>query len=110
MPHEHPTIDLEAREPDRAGLFEAQRQSPSGSSGRADRTRSDSTHSSLFIETKLRAASAVRTLWDRTRRARKTPVLVLYTKGKPGGLIVVHQDDVAAVAVELTEENKGQPA
>jgi hypothetical protein len=27
--------------------------------------------------------------------------LVLYTKGKPGGLIVVHQDDLATVAVEL---------
>jgi hypothetical protein len=27
--------------------------------------------------------------------------LILYAKGKPGGLIVVHQDDLAAVAVEL---------
>ncbi len=53
----------------------------------------------------MRAASAVRNLWERTRdRARgerKTPVLVLFAKGKPGGLIVVHQDDLAAVAAEL---------
>jgi hypothetical protein len=93
------------REQNAAGLFGAKRQPLSGSSGRADRTRSDSTHPSLFIETKLQAASAVRTLWDQTRdRARresKRPVLVLYAKGKPGGLIVVHQDDLAAVAVEL---------
>jgi hypothetical protein len=58
-----------------------------------------------FIETRLRAASAVRTLWERTRysarRERKTPVLILYAKGKPGGLVIVHQDDLAAVAGEL---------
>jgi hypothetical protein len=28
-------------------------------------------------------------------------VHILYAKGKPGGLIVVHQDDLAAVAAEL---------
>jgi hypothetical protein len=50
------------RERNAAGLFGAQRQSLSGSSGRADRTRSDSTHPSLFIETKFQAASTVRTL------------------------------------------------
>ncbi len=93
------------RERDGAGLFGARRQPGSGSSGRADQTRSDSTHERLFIETKLRAASAVRSLWERTReharRESKTPVLVLYAKGKPGGLIVAHQDDIAAVAAEL---------
>jgi hypothetical protein len=95
------------RERDGAGLFGARRQPGSGSSGRADQTRSDSTHERLYIETKLRAASSVRSLWERTReqarREGKTPVLVLYAKGKPGGLIVAHQDDVAAVAAELAQ-------
>jgi hypothetical protein len=72
-----------------AGLFGARRQPLSGSSGLPDRSCSDSTHGRLFIETKLEAASAVRTLWERTRaqarRERETPVLALYTKGKPGG-------------------------
>jgi hypothetical protein len=93
------------RERNAAALFGARRQPGSGSGGRDDETRSDSTHSRLFVETKLRAASSVRSLWEETReRARregKTPVLVLYAKGKPGGLIVVHQDDLATVAAEL---------
>jgi len=53
----------------------------------------------------MRAPAAVRSLWERTReRARregKTPVLVLYSMGKPGGLIVAHQDDVAVIAAEF---------
>jgi hypothetical protein len=93
------------RERNAAGLFGARRQPLSGSSGLPDRTCSDSTHERLFIESKLRAASAVRSLWEKTRdkaqRERKIPVLVLYAKRKPGGLIVVHQDDLAAVAAEL---------
>src|SRR5262249_21237592 len=83
----------------------ARRQPGSGSGGRADQTRSDSTHERLYVETKLRAASSVRRLWeetrDRARREGKTPVLVLFSKRKPGGLIVAHQDDLAAVAAEL---------
>jgi hypothetical protein len=93
------------RERDGAAVFGARRQPGSGSSGRADQTRSDSTHERLSIETKLRAASAVRGLWektrDRARREGKTPVLILYAKGKPGGLIVAHQDDIVAIAAEL---------
>lgn len=89
------------RERDAARLFGAERQPLSGSAGRADRSRSDSTHGRLFIETKLRASSSVRTLWDETRRrARlegKVPVLVLYAKGKPGGLVVCHEFDLAAL-------------
>jgi hypothetical protein len=80
------------REREAARLFGAERQPLSGSGGRADRTRSDSTHDRLFVECKMRAASAVRNLWERTRdRARgerQTPVLVLFAKGKPGALIV----------------------
>lgn len=99
------------RERDGAGLFGARRQLGSGSGGRADQTRSDSTHERLYIETKLRASSAVRSLWedtrDRARREGKTPVLVLFAKGKPGGLIVVHQGDLATVAAELARPDTG---
>jgi hypothetical protein len=91
------------RERDAARFFGAERQPLSGSGGGP--TCSDSTHDRLYIECKMRASSAVRNLWeqtrDRARKERKTPVLALYDKGKPGGLIVVHQDDLAAVAAEL---------
>ena len=99
------------RERDAARRFDAQRQVLSGSSGRGERSRSDSTHDRLFIETKLCASSAVRSLWEKTRelarRERKVPVLMLYAKGKPGGLIVVHEDDLGAVADELRAEQEG---
>ena len=92
-------------------MFGAKRQVLSGSSGREDSTRSDSTHPRLFIETKLRASAATRTLWEKTRglasRERKTPVLMLYSKGKPGALVVVHESHLAAVAAELAKEGLG---
>jgi hypothetical protein len=86
-------------------MFGARRKVLSGSSGRDDETRSDSTHPTLFIESKLRASTATRSLWDQTRvlarREGKTPVLMLFDKRKPGALVVVHQKDLAAVAAEL---------
>jgi hypothetical protein len=94
------------RERDTARLFGAERQVLSGSGGRGDRSRSDTTHDRLFIETNLRATSAVRSLGERTRdRARaerKTPVLALFDKRKHGALIVVHQVDLAAFVSSLT--------
>ena len=94
-----------ARERQAARLFGAQRQVGSGSGGRADQTRSDSTHSALFIETKLRASSAVRSLWEKTaamaKKERKTPVLAIFDKGKQGGLLVFHEDDLVKIAAEL---------
>jgi hypothetical protein len=93
------------RERDAANLFGSRRKVLSGSSGRDDETRSDSTHPTLFIETKLRAASATRTLWEQTkalaRREGKVPVLMLYGKGKQGALVVCHENDLAAVAAEM---------
>ena len=35
------------------------------------------------------------------RKEGKTPVLMLYAKGKPGGLVVCHTADLAKVAAEL---------
>ena len=46
-------------------------------------------------------------LWEETRdlarREHKAPVVILYTKGKQGGLIVVHESDIVAVAAELAQ-------
>jgi len=93
------------RERDDDAKFGARRKVLSGSSGRDDRTCSDSTHERLFTETKLRASSAVRSLWEKTRdlarKEGKTPVVILYDKHKQGGLIVVHEGDLLAVAREL---------
>jgi hypothetical protein len=101
------------RERDAARLFGATRQPGSGSCGLPDQTHSDSTHERLYIETKLRASSSVRTLWEKTaglaRREGKTPVLMLYAKGKTGGLVVVHEMHLAAVAAELKTAPAREP-
>jgi hypothetical protein len=93
------------RERQAARRFGAQRQPLSGSGGRSDQTKSDSTHDRLYIETKMRASSSVRTVWEKTaalaRREGKTPLLMLFTKNKAGGLIVCHETDLARVAAEL---------
>jgi hypothetical protein len=87
-----------------AALFGARRQVGSGSSGRDDRTQSDSTHPRLFVETKLRQAHAARSLHDevkaRARREGKVPVVVLVDKGRPGALVCVHTDDLADFLAE----------
>jgi hypothetical protein len=101
------------RERNAARLFGAERQPGSGSCGLPDRSRSDSTHDRLYIETKLRATSSVRTLWEKTsdlaRREGKTPLLMLYTKGKVGGLVVCHEMHLAAVAAELKTAPGAEP-
>lgn len=98
------------RERQAAALFGCRRNVCSGSSNRDDRDSSDSTHEWLYIETKTLAKTAVRTLWAKTRRlahvadaapdeAHKAPVLVIYDKGKAGGLVVTHEDDLPDVLV-----------
>jgi hypothetical protein len=88
-----------------AELFGCRRQVCSGSSGRDDATGSDSTHPRLYVESKLRERHAVRTLHDATKRQAvkegKTPVLALFDKNRPGFLLVIHSDDVAAVLAEF---------
>ena len=75
---------------------------------------SDWSNHFVYIESKVRASSAVRNLWeqtrDRARKERKTPVLMLFDKGKPGALIVVHQDDLAAALAELAAQSGTSPA
>lgn len=53
----------------------------------------------------MRASSATRNLWEATaalaKKESKTPLLMLYAKGKKGGLIVFHEDHIEAVCAEL---------
>jgi hypothetical protein len=92
------------REREAAHLFGCHRQICSGIRGRTQRTEGDTDHPRLFIEVKHYARQAVRTLWRETAlkasKEKKTAVLVLYEKGKPGGLIVVHEDDLDALLRE----------
>src|SRR6516225_6732415 len=87
-----------------AALFGCRRQVGSGSAGREDLSASDSTHPTLFIESKLRDRTAVRSLHDgckkKARKEKKVPMLMLFDKNRPGCLIVVHSDDLAVVLAE----------
>jgi hypothetical protein len=94
-----------ARERQAAGLFGARRQRCSGSSGRDDETRSDSTHDRMFIETKLKAKDAAITLFDATRalarKEGKVPLLMLSKKGRPGFVLVCDPSDLPRIAAEM---------
>lgn len=98
------------RERDMAALFGAKRARCSGSSGREDCSRSDSTHYSLFIETKLQGGpNATRTLLDATRQLAtkegKAAVLGIASKARQGFMLVVHSDDFEAIVAEYVAAN-----
>lgn len=90
-----------------ARMFGAERNVGSGSMGRKDLTASDSTHPILFIETKHKAKSAVRTLYDGTakkaKKEKKIPLVVQLDKNRPGTLITLMIDDLPAVAAEYAK-------
>lgn len=79
-----------------ARFFGTERNALSG--GNSKVTRSDSLHPSLFIEAKQRKRFAAVRLWDATKRLadreRKTPVVCLSEKGRPGFWILIHSDDL----------------
>ena len=92
-----------------ASLFGARRQVLSGSSGRDDRTSSDSTHSRMFIDAKYRERHATRSLFDKTKASAwkegKTPLVALVDKARLGCLICIHCDDLPTVVAEFTLAN-----
>jgi hypothetical protein len=92
-----------------AALIGARRQVLSGSSGRDDRTKSDSTHARVFVEAKYRQRHAVRSLFDDTKakacKEDKTPVVALIDKGRRGCLVCVHSDDLPILVAEFTLAN-----
>lgn len=83
-----------------AGFFGARRNPLSG--GNSGHTRSDSLHGALFIETKYRKRWEVLGIWrfarDCARQENKIPLVCLAEKGKPGFWILVHSNDLTAVA------------
>jgi hypothetical protein len=95
------------READAAAIFGARRAVGSGSGGRPDLSRSDSTHSVLYLETKLRQRHAVVALLDAVRRLAKregkVPVVVLATKQRPGVVLVLDANDLPAIAAEYAK-------
>jgi hypothetical protein len=89
-----------------AKSFGALRNSLSG--GNSKLTKSDTTHPRLFIEVKWRVKHTAVTLWDKTKVLAsgegKRPVVALREKGRPGFWVLVHINDLRAVADELVEE------
>jgi hypothetical protein len=108
MPRTHKTT-WKRRERDAAALFGARRRPLSGSSGRPDLSRSDSTHEAIYLETKLRRRHAAVALLDAVRKlARKegrVPVVALASKGRSGIVLVMDADDLPAVAKEYEKAN-----
>jgi hypothetical protein len=90
-----------------AAMFGTLRQRLSGSSGRDDETAADTKHPRLFIEVKYRAKHAARSLFDETanlaKKERKTPVVVLVDKGRPGFLLCLHINDLSFIASQLAK-------
>lgn len=92
-----------------ARFFGTERNSLSG--GNSKVTRSDSLHPSLFIESKQRKRFAVIRLWDATKRLadreRKTPVVCLSEKGRPGFWVLMHRDDLPELtSLPLTKSDQ----
>ncbi len=90
------------RESQAAAIFGARRNVLSGSSGRDDRDTSDSTHSRLHIEVKLRESHSIFELWRKTNKLAgiKTPVIMLAEKNHGGFLACAHASHLEAVVEE----------
>lgn len=84
-----------------AAFFGTLRTSLSG--GNSKITRSDTMHKRLFIETKMRKAFSILTLWRETaelaKKEGKTPAVCIQEKGKRGFWILVHSDHLEEVAL-----------
>lgn len=91
-----------ARERKAAARIGALRNIGSGSMGRADRSASDSTHETIFLEVKLRQKHAAVQLWRKTaklaKKEKKTPIVALCESGMPGAWYVVREDHVRELA------------
>jgi hypothetical protein len=86
-------------------LFGVHRRPLSGNiqPGRDDQPGDDCLHLVLFLEAKnAEQYRAVRTLWDTCRkRAKGRPIVIgLRSKGRPGGMICFHSDDIRQVMQE----------
>ena len=88
----------------------AERNVGSGSMGRADRSRSDSTHDSIFLECKLREKHSAVQLWRKTaklaKKEKKTPIVALFERGMPHAYYVVRDDHVEMLADVIRKANE----
>lgn len=95
------------RERKSARAIGAERNIGSGSMGRADKSRSDSTHETIYLECKHRQRHAVVTLWDdaksKAKKEGKTPIVSLTQHNRPGCWYVVKDSDVEMLAAVLRE-------
>jgi len=96
-----------------AKLLGAKRQVLSGSSGREDRSSSDSTHPEIFLETKHRSRTAIRSLHDKIKpravKERKVPFISQADKGRPGFMYSFHSDDLERLIVIWARERGWTP-
>lgn len=71
-------------------------------------TRSDSLHSSLFIETKYRKSSAMGALYRDTAakalKENKVPIICTRDYGESGFLVTIHIDDLKAILGDRFDE------
>jgi len=74
------------------------RRNPLSGGNSGNGTRADVIHDRLFIECKQRKKHTVISLWDQTKKLadkeKKTPVVCLSEKNRPGFWILVHSDDL----------------
>jgi len=101
-----------SKEMEVARRFGAERNIGSGSLGRSDRSRSDSTHEKLYIEVKYGDKkrwfnAELRKLLDedikKAEEENKTFVVALKEKGQHGFWVMCHVDDLRNVAKELKD-------
>lgn len=102
------------REHKTAKAFGAKRNIGSGSMGRDDKTSSDSTHPTLYIECKLRVKHSAVSLWDDTakkaRKEKKVPVVSLAEKGRHGSWLLIRESDLLEVAEEYRKAQEAAKA
>ena len=117
-----PTHTWKSKERQIALWFGTVRRALSGGNSNPDELRDDAHHKSLFIETKYRKSHAVWALWRfakaccarEIRLPKRRPVVALYECRQEGALLVIHQDDLLAVALArldtLTESRSSSDA
>ena len=103
-----PTATWKGKERDLNKPFGSLRNRLSGSSGRADQTRSDGTHPRLFLECKhTQHSTALNTLYRKTAAMAKVegkiPVLGM-TADRGPMLVVMKLSDLRRVAAELIDD------
>jgi len=90
-----------------ARFFGGERNIGSGSLNRPDRSSSDSTHPTLYIECKSRKSFSLLTLWRDTlikaNKEKKIPLVAIHELGKQGDFLLLKKEDLQAIAALVSE-------